>query len=117
MTARLPGLPITEALQAGNKARSTQIPRASRLNHFFPNIMKPDDLRSFAFIKVAGNGVFHHRLKLQFRIGNRKYRMAQRPCGIAAIGRVFNEEYDFVHFANLVPYYNARTSFIDAREQ
>ena len=79
--------------------------------------MKPDDLRSFAFIKVAGNGVFHHRLKLQFRIGNRKYRMAQRPCGIAAIGRVFNEEYDFVHFANLVPYYNARTSFIDAREQ
>ena len=40
----------------------------SRLNHFFANVVEPDDFGSFAVVKMAGDGVLDHGLKFLFRV-------------------------------------------------
>jgi len=68
--------------ETGPPERSKEVPRrsslweASRLPHFFANVMETNEFGGFAILKMAVNGILHHGLKLPFGIRRCEYRMS-----------------------------------------
>lgn len=60
--------------------------------------MKPDDFWSFAVIKMALDSIPHLLAKVLQRFGFGKDGMTQRSSRKTTFGRLFDEEYKFVHF-------------------
>jgi hypothetical protein len=75
VTASLPGLFVAEAFPRRDKLRRLALEAISRLDHFFAYIVEPDNLGSFAVIKVAGHCVLDHSLQFLFRVRRRENRV------------------------------------------
>jgi hypothetical protein len=66
--------------------------------YLFTDKVEPDDTWGFTVVEMALDRVSHVDAKLLQRIGFCKDGMTERTGRETALGGVFNEEYQFVHF-------------------
>ena len=66
--------------------------------HFLSHKMESDDFWSLALVEMALDGVAHVAAKLLHRSRFRKNGLAKRASRITTFGRLFDEEYQFIHF-------------------
>jgi hypothetical protein len=88
----LPSYPHT-----ANGKKLQQVHRLTR-QYFLSHEVEPDDFWGLSLVEVALDGVPHVAAKLIQRFRFRKDGLAKRASHIAAFGRLFDEEYQFVHF-------------------
>ncbi len=66
--------------------------------HFLTHEMEPDDFLGLTLVEMALDSVPHVVAKLLQRSRFRKNGLAKRASRVTALGRLFQEEYQFVRF-------------------